>query len=292
MKVFGRMMKALLSCSLLFAVSAGLTALDAGLDVALSQNIIRKVLLNTNGIQVVNIRSFQLNYSLQLSQELGTMWSVGGNVTAVNSFATNGRGSYPVPEQSLFGGSVAFSPSDAFQFGFDYTVTSSIHIMTPPLNVDGIVLSETMIESEPSLSFTFNAPFGLDWFALSATLSAGYYFSPFYRGWGASLSIMPIFSIPAWSVDIGIPVSAGYSLQGYRGASEPGFDSGSPSLYITWSPGDVFSISLSAGYLFSLSGDPVTRELNSAPFYQLNIGFYLTTDKNDDNEETESADPK
>lgn len=51
----------------------------------------------------------------------------------------------------------------------------------------------------------------------------------------------------------------------------------------------MFSLSFSAGYLFSLSSDPKTREINSAPFYQLNIGIYLTTDQTDDGDGNDPA---
>lgn len=283
------MRKILALLCLLFFNASGLAALDLGLDLYLAQSTLRKIVVGTNGIVVQTFRSYQVNYAVRLSQDIGDLWTIGGNVTSVNPISTNGNGFYPVPEQSVFAASVEFAPSDMFQFGFDYSISPSIHILSAPIILDNVVISETMIESEPTLSCTFNAPFGSDWFNLSASVSAGYYFSPYFRGWGFALSVMPLFSIPAWSVDIGIPLSAGYSLQGYRGAPETGFENGIPSVNISWSPGDVFTLSFSAGYVFSFSTDAATRSMNSAPFFQLDFGFYLTTDRQDGSDETNES---
>lgn len=248
-----------------------LPAMDAGLDVGLAQNTVRKIILTVDGIQVQKIRTYQANYNMLLSQDLGDHWNIGGNISGVNSLVGYANGIMLTPEQSVFSGSVAFDPSEMFQFSLEYSLTASVFI-------EKAVFAETLVESEPSFNFTFVAPFGSDWFSLSTVLTAAYYFSPLTRNFGFSLGILPEFTVPSWALSLGISLSAGYSLQGYRGATEPGFDGVTPALSLTWSPGDVFSLCLSAGYYFSLSRSEAVRVLSSAPYYQLTAGFFISGD--------------
>ena len=255
---------------MLFA--GALNALDVDADVSLAQNVIRKIVLTTNGIEVQKVRTFAADYSFTLSQDIGEYWNISGYACGVNAIVSTTNGTIITPQQSVFSGSVSFDPSGMFQISLGYDLTSSLFV-DKPLSI------EALVESEPSLGVTFVAPIDSDWFSFSSVLTAAYYFSPYSRNFGFSIGILPEFTIPAWDLTLGISATAGYSLAGYRGATETGFDGVTPALSLTWSPGDVFSLCLSAGYSFSLSSNERERVLNSAPYYQLTAGFYITGEK-------------
>lgn len=258
-------------------LAAGWThSLDAQADASLALNTIRKIILTSGGLQVLKIRTWQANYGILLSQDLGESWNVTGSVAGVNAFITNAGRIYPVPEQSVFSGSVSYSPCDMFLFSLDYGVTASVYI-------ERFVFAETLIESEPSFCFTFTAPFGSDWFSLSAYLGAGYYFSPFTRNFGFSAGAVSDFTVPAWDLSLGVSLTAGYYLAGYRGVAAAGLDGVTPAASIQWSPGEVFTVSFTAGYYFSLSGGEIERALNSAPYFQLSAACFVSGDKGTDN---------
>lgn len=255
-----------------FIFVSALHALEIDADASIAQNIIRKIVLTTDGIEVQKIRAFAADYSFTLSQDIGEYWNVSGYVCGVNAIVTTTNGTIVTPQQSVFSASVSYNPSEMFQISLGYDLTSSLFV-DKPLSI------EALVESEPSLGVTFVAPIDSDWFSFSSVLTAAYYFSPYSRNFGFSIGLLPEFTIPAWDLTLGISATAGYSFAGYRGAAETGFDGITPALSLTWSPGDVFSLCLSAGYSFSLASTEKERILNSAPYYQLTAGFFLSGDK-------------